>query len=429
MAFVTTIDPALTGPDQIVLQNLYQDLHRRTSVRGQDQDSKARNPVPNKEVTQPRSPGVCSPSKARDDTDVTSLKSFNEPSSPAFEPTVFTIWNATDLNPVLDAYVIRPYSRLAQTALRHPTDVVFLTHIILYLSTIVPSAIYLLAPGNFIWSHGVLHTVFTMWCAGPFTLLLHNHIHNNGIFRKDVWWARWADWGFPYVLEPLMGHTWDSYFYHHVKHHHVEGNGPNDLSSTLRYQRDAPLDFAHYFFRFFLLVWYDLPMYFVRTNKHSLAIRAFLSEIISYTFFATMTYYNAKAATFVFLLPFVLLRFGLMVGNWGQHALVDESNRHSFNDGYHTAHHLNPLRHWRDQPSHFLAQKSAYSNGRALVFHDMDYIMLTIRLLSKDYTYIARRFVPINEEQARMNVAEVEQMLKTKTRKFSEQEIRGKFKL
>ena len=27
----------------------------------------------------------------------------------------------------------------------------------------------------------------------------------------------------PYILEPLMGHTWDSYFYHHVKHHHAEG--------------------------------------------------------------------------------------------------------------------------------------------------------------------------------------------------------------
>lgn len=29
-------------------------------------------------------------------------------------------------------------------------------------------------------------------------------------------------------------------------------------------------------------------------------------------------------STFVFLLPFVLLRLALMVGNWGQHALVDE---------------------------------------------------------------------------------------------------------
>lgn len=46
----------------------------------------------------------------------------------------------------------------------------------------------------------------------------------------------------------------------------------------------------------------------------------------SYAFMFSMTYHvNARAATFALLLPFVLLRLGLMVGNWGQHALVDES--------------------------------------------------------------------------------------------------------
>lgn len=42
-----------------------------------------------------------------------------------------------------------------------------------------------------------------------------------------------------------------------------------------------------------------------------------------------MTRLNLKASTFVFLLPFALLRFALMVGNWGQHALVDEVDPNS----------------------------------------------------------------------------------------------------
>ncbi|KAK5150545.1 hypothetical protein LTS14_010039 [Recurvomyces mirabilis] len=450
MSFVTNIDPALTRPDQIVLENLFQDIHRRktSSITEETKQAKTFTPQskPEKEVTQPAPNGGYTTSKTRDDTDLTILKSFNGPTNPSFEPTIFTIWNATDIHPSLNKYIIRPYTHLATTILRHPTDVVFLSHILLYTTTILPSAIYLFIPGNFTWIHGVLHTVFTMWCAGPFTLMLHNHIHNNGILRKDSLVCRWLDWAFPYVLEPLMGHTWDSYFYHHVKHHHVEGNGPNDLSSTVRYQRDDPWHFAHYFFRFFLLIWADLPLYFLRKKKPGLALRAFLSEVISYAFYFTMTYYlSPHASTFVFLIPFALLRVGLMVGNWGQHALVDEiepdsdfrssitlidvaSNRHSFNDGYHTAHHLNPLRHWRDQPSHFLASKTAYSQGRALVFHDIDYIMLTIKLLSKDYSYIARRFVPISEEQAGMTVGEVEAILKTKVRKFSKEEINGKWK-
>ena len=105
-----------------------------------------------------------------------------------------------------------------------------------------------------------------------------------------------------------------------------------------------------------------------------------------------------------------------------------QSNRHSFNDGYHTAHHLNPRRHWREHPVHFLQSKAAYRDGRALVFHDIDYIMLTIKLLSKDYPYIAKRMVAISEEQAAMTQKEVEEMLKTKTRQFSEEEIKLKWK-
>jgi fatty acid desaturase len=67
-----------------------------------------------------------------------------------------------------------------------------------------------------------------------------------------------------------------------------------------------------------------------------------------------------------------------MVGNWGQHAFVDEanpksdfrssvtvidvaSNRFCYNDGYHTSHHLNPLRHWREHPVSFLQQKDRYA--------------------------------------------------------------------
>jgi hypothetical protein len=184
----------------------------------------------------------------------------------------------------------------------------------------LPSAVYLFY--NFSWIHGIIHAAFTFWCAGSFTLLMHNHIHNNGVLSKD--WAVF-DFCFPYVLEPLMGHTWDSYYYHHVKHHHVEGNGPNDLSSTLRYQRDDIWHFLHYVGRFLFLIWLDLPLYFARKKNYRLAFQSAASEYGAYAFMYYMTaHVNARASTFVLLIPFTLLRFGLMIGNWGQHALVDE---------------------------------------------------------------------------------------------------------
>ncbi|KAI7203019.1 acylamide-delta3(E)-desaturase [Hortaea werneckii] len=263
----------------------------------------------------------------------------------------------------------------------------------------------------------------------------------SGILNSS--WA-WLDKTFPYVLEPLMGHTWDSYYYHHVKHHHVEGNGPGDLSSTIRYQRDDIGHFLHYVGRFMFFIWLELPLYFMQRKKYNLGVRAFLSEISSYAFMYGMWRWNPKPATFVFLLPFFLLRIGLMVGNWGQHALVDEvepnsdyrssitlidvpSNRYSFNDGYHTAHHLNPRRHWREHPTHFLQSKTTYAGNGALVFTNIDYIMLTITLLRKDYMYLADRLVPIGD-QIGMSKVEIANMLKTKTRAFTEADIKKRFK-
>lgn len=104
-----------------------------------------------------------------------------------------------------------------------------------------------------------------------------------------------------------------------------------------------------------------------------------------------------------------------------------QSNRFCFNDGYHTAHHLNPRRHWRDQPVHFLQSKEAYRNGRALVFQNIDYLMMTITLLRKDYMHLASCLVPIGD-QIGMSQVEIAAMLQSKTRRFTEEDIKKKFK-
>lgn len=160
------------------------------------------------------------------------------------------------------------------------------------------------------------------WYMGAYTLLKHQHIHMRGVLnhKYDLF-----DRLFPYILDPLMGHTWNSYYYHHVKHHHVEGNGPNDLSSTIRYQRDSVWDFMQYVGRFYFLIWFDLPLYFLRTRKPNLAFQAGGCEISNYIFLYLMyNYVNARATTFVYLIPLAFMRLALMTGNWGQHAFVDE---------------------------------------------------------------------------------------------------------
>ncbi len=251
------------------------------------------------------------------------LSTLNNPNSEHFQPTVFSSWDhnlkISAKARGLQSAITCQYVTWARTVVRHETDVVFLTHIILYLSTTLPSAIYLYC--NFHYIHAIAHCLLSIWFSSSFTLLLHNHIHNNGVLSK-----RYAlvDLIFPYILEPLMGHTWDSYYYHHIKHHHVEGNGPDDLSSTLRYQRDSIIDFLKYEARFLAFCWAELPLYFVKKRRYALAFKAFVSEISSYMAIYSMARWKFPPTLFVLVLPFCVLRFGLMIGNWGQHALIDE---------------------------------------------------------------------------------------------------------
>ncbi|KAA8645078.1 hypothetical protein EYZ11_009406 [Aspergillus tanneri] len=412
------IDVNLTQADLLVLKELLQESDQRGSISRE-------------QVVAQRS------------TTSKKLAALNDPSSPDFDPTVFVSLDLKDLQNSLpswvDKWVLKPYIKLARNVVRIETDVVMLTHLLLYFTTSLPSALILFH--HFTWVHGFLHWVMQSYYVGTYTLMMHQHIHMGGILKRRF---QWFDQLFPYITDPLLGHTWNSYYYHHVKHHHVEANGPNDLSSTIRYQRDELLDFFCYFSRFFFCIWWELPLHFLRKGNIRFALKCCIWELLNYAFvFLLWKHVGWKPTLFVFLLPLLQLRVGLMVGNWGQHAFVDEndpnsdfrssitlidvaSNRFCYNDGYHTSHHLHPRRHWRDHPIAFLRDKDRYSAEHALVFRNIDYIMITVMLFRKDYKYLAKCLVPMGE-QIGMSLDEIACMLQKKTRRFSEDDIRRKF--
>ncbi|KAE8151536.1 hypothetical protein BDV25DRAFT_152527 [Aspergillus avenaceus] len=404
----TAVDPYLTLPDKLVLEELLKDADGKNNAQNTSET-------------------------------VQRLQNLNDEKHPTFDPTVFLFWDTPQLRVRLPAIVrtwlLEPYMNWAKGITRYPTDAVMVTHFLLYLTTSVPSALCLMFY-RFSWIHGILHWIVQIWYTGTYTLMKHQYIHMNGVLAPQYWLI---DKVFPYVLDPLFGHTWHSYYYHHVKHHHVEGNGPNDLSSTMKYDRDSAAHFAHYVGRFYFLIWLDLPLHFLRSGKRVFAFKSAFWELGNYTFIYLMwKYVNAPATICVLLLPLMTLRLGLMAGNWGQHAFVDQedpmsdfrssitlidvaSNRFCFNDGYHTSHHLNPRRHWRDHPMALLKDKTRYAEEDALVFRNIDYLMITFKLLQKDYDHLAKCLVPIGEQQVKMTLQERADMLRSRTRRFSPQ--------
>jgi hypothetical protein len=75
---------------------------------------------------------------------------------------------------------------------------------------------------------------------------------------------------------------------------------------------------------------------------------------------------------------------------------------------------------------HFLRQKGVYAKEKALVFHNIDYIMITISLVLKRYDHLARCLVPIGD-QIDLTMEERVAMLKRNTRRFTEEELCQKF--
>jgi hypothetical protein len=215
------INRTFTEPDIVVLKNLTQDY--KEEIRGSPGGPDGK-PLPEEiERSSDTKPGETEHDKQA----ITRLKACNDPKNAEFAPTVFTSWDDKDIPTFLNYYIVKTYTRMAMKVVRHPTDVVFLTHIIQYLTLNLRSAVWLYY--RFSYLHGIAHMAYAVWCVGSFTLMMHNHIHNVGVLAKN--WA-WLDMTFQYVLEPLMGHTWDSYYYHHVKHHHVESNGMSGLKRS-----------------------------------------------------------------------------------------------------------------------------------------------------------------------------------------------------
>lgn len=61
------------------------------------------------------------------------------------------------------------------------------------------------------------------------------------------------------------------------------------------------------------------------------------------------------------------------------------------------------------------------------MFHNIDFLMITFRLLAKDYEHLAKCMVPLGA-QADLTMEGRVELLKRLTRKFSEEEIQKKFK-
>jgi fatty acid desaturase len=316
--------------------------------------------------------------------------------------------------------------RAALHFIRDPRDLPFLKLIALLAVTVVATGLVLFVPGAFRWWLGVVHLALVGYFLGPFVLMLHNTSHR-ALFKHG--WGP-LNYVIPWLIGPFFGESPETYFAHHVGMHHLENNLQADLSTTLPYRRDSITGFLRYFLRFFFFGLTELTLYFARKHRRSLMVRCIVGELSFFALCIGLWMVNARATLFVFVLPFLIVRFAMMAGNWGQHAFVDQSapennyrnsitcinasyNRRCFNDGYHISHHLKATRHWTEHPKEFTDNLAKYDAERAIVFEGIDFFGVWACLMLKRYDWLARRLVPLGS--APLSTEEAIAMMRTRT--------------
>jgi fatty acid desaturase len=259
--------------------------------------------------------------------------------------------------------------------------------------------------------------------------MLHNITHRRLFKKKYNWTNRYVIW----FVCPFFGHTPETYFAHHVGMHHEENNMPDDASSTLSYQRDSFIDFLKYYLNFIFLGFRDTFSYLFTRKKRKYYMRLTFGEASFFLACIGLSFVNFQAVLWILIIPFLISRLIMMLGNWTQHAFVDPDhpenmyrncyncintsyNVKCWNDGYHLVHHLRPGAHYTEMPALFLKEKDKIASEKSFVFEGVHYLHLFFYLMTKRYDKMANKLVNINNSFA--SKEEAIAILKQRTRRF-----------
>lgn len=287
------------------------------------------------------------------------------------------------------------------------------------------AALSLFALGDRVWMAAPLY--WAVWGFGlvdRFILMLHCTSHRN-LFKN-----RKLNLVIPWMVGPFFGQTPESYYAHHMGMHHPENNLAEDLSTTIRYQRDSLWAWLHYLGSFLAVGLPSLARYHATHGNRKLLKRLLIGESSFWLVVLAAMAVNWQAALVVLVIPVLTIRTLMMAGNWGQHAFVDAAdpgnayrnsitcintryNRRCFNDGYHILHHVKPRTHFTEYPAEFEANKAEYGRQDAIVFTGIDFFQVWLFLMLGRHDWLARRMValpgaPVREE------AEVIRFLKSR---------------
>jgi fatty acid desaturase len=296
-------------------------------------------------------------------------------------------------------------------------DLPFIYLTIKITAVVIPVSVLLYLPSvtGLLWWTIALLSVYlnNITFKGPFGLMLHCTSHRKYFNKKYSVLNHYLPW----VIGPFFGQTPETYYSHHIWMHHPENNLEEDKSTTMPYQRNSFRDFLRYFFDFLFLGMLRLISYFRKKHRKELIIKCLMGEFLFVMLCVGLSFISFPATLVVFILPFFVSRFIMMLGNWTQHAFIapedpanpyknsvtcvnTKYNQKCWNDGYHASHHIRQGMHWTQHPEFFMKNIDQYEKNQAIVFQGIDLLQIFWFLMRGDYRTLAAHGVNINNRFA-----------------------------
>ena len=315
---------------------------------------------------------------------------------------------------VFERYVLLPTAR--KVLVDPGRDTLILKHILVWSLLFLPLCVWFLYYADesspMIYVLAIVH--FFMWFTHMDTYVLGLHVlAHKPVFNgalSDIVWQYYST-----VLGPLFGETPETYYVHHIGMHHIQNNYFTDLSSTMIYKRDS---FRHWCCYFFNFLFCHRDLYKLMAGKNTKLLMRFFAGEIGWLLFTIYHFSSRPTSTFfVLIAPVLIMRLGMMAGNWGQHAFINPDepttnyghsiniinssyNSRCFNDGYHIIHHLYPSAHYTELPSLFASNIKSLAEHDCIVFsnRNWDFAIIWFYLMIKDYDTLAKNYVNIGQK-------------------------------
>ena len=241
----------------------------------------------------------------------------------------------------------------ASRVIRYPIDII---SVLVVLSTLSLQLLALLRD----WPWYTVLVILLM--LRQVSLVQHNHAH------LTIFSTRPANILFGWLCHLSTGVPLNTYRIHHVISHHRYNNrfdpSARDWSSIYGFRGaslpDRPVGKAYYVASFPFIAHAEALLWFLRTPTSQLTRGFVISMAVVGSTSLLLVWINAAGFIAFFLVPWIVLLFGMGYNNYDHHVHCKLTNKYdsannflnfyytalSFNEGYHVAHHCNPSLHW-----------------------------------------------------------------------------------